>query len=113
MSKCCKCGKWWPHNWLCLKGLYVFFIAMFYLALVYAVLQAVAILRHPMLSGVEMWKYLVADLCDYLGAAIGFLTIAKVLGVLRKIKKAVSPCCCSREENAENHIETVVEHESK
>lgn len=113
MSKCCKCGKWWPHNWLCLKGLHVFFTAMFYLALAYAVFQAVAILRHPLLTGAEMWAALAFYVLSDLGAAIGFLTISKILGVLRKIKKAVSPCCCTREEHGENSIESVVEHESK
>ena len=28
MSKCCKCAKWWPHNWLCLKHLYYVFIIL-------------------------------------------------------------------------------------
>ena len=49
-----------------------------------------------------------------LAAAVGFLTVAKVLKVLRKIKSAVAPCCCSHEAPAEEeHIADVVEEESK
>jgi len=111
MSKCCKCGKWWPHNWLCLKGLYVIFTALFYLSLAYAVLQAVTILRHPALTGGEMWATLGFYVVSDLAAAIGFLTVSKVLKAVRKIKKALQPCRCENE--SDNHIQTVVEQESK
>lgn len=113
MSKCCKCGKWWPHNWVCLKGLHIFFTVMFYIALVYAVVQAIAVIRHPLITGAEMWAAVAFYVLSDLGAAVVFLTISKILGALRKIKKAVSPCCCGREDHAENHIDSVVEHESK
>lgn len=113
MSKCCKCGKWWPHNWLCLKGLSVLFTVLFYLTLAAVVYHAVIIIRYPLLTGLDMWRALAFYILGDLGAAIGFLTISKILGVLRKIKKAVSPCCCTREEQGGNSIESVVEHESK
>lgn len=87
MSKCCKCAKWWPHNWLCLKGLSVIFLALFYLALVYAVFQAYAIFTHPQLAGSEMWLAAAFYVASDLAAAVGFLTVAKILKAVRKIKK--------------------------
>ena len=115
MSNCCKCAKWFPHNWLCLKGLSVLFLVLFYLALVYAVFQAYAIFPHPQLSGSEMWLAAAFYVASDLAAAVGFLTVAKVLKVLRKIKNAVAPCCCAHEEPAaeEEHAVEVVEEESK
>ena len=119
MSKCCKCAKWWPHNWLCLKGLSVIFLALFYLALVYAVFQAYAIFTHPQLTGSEMWLAAAFYVASDLAAAVGFLTVAKILKAVRKIKKAVAPCGCSvteaaeEEAPAESNLEKVVEHESK
>lgn len=115
MSNCCKCAKWFPHNWLCLKGLSVLFLVLFYLALVYAVFQAYAIFTHPQLSGSEMWLAAAFYVASDLAAAVGFLTVAKVLKALRKIKNAVAPCCCAHEEPAaeEEHAVEVVEEESK
>lgn len=116
MSKCCKCAKWWPHNWLCLKGLSVIFLVLFYLALVYAVFQAYAIFTHPQLFGSEMWLAAAFYVASDLAAAIGFLTVAKILKALRKIKKAVAPCACSAAETEEQSgptIAEVVERESK
>ena len=114
MSKCCKCSKWWPHNWLCLKGLSVLFLVLFYLALAYAVFQAYAIFTYPMVHGSEMWLSAFFYVASDLAAAVGFLTVAKILKALRKIKKAVAPCACSVEEKpAPSEIEKVVENESK
>ncbi len=116
MSKCCKHAKWWPHNWLCLKGLSVIFLVLFYLALAYAVFQAYALFTHPQLTGAEMWLAVAFYVASDLAAAIGFLTVAKILQAIRKIKKAVAPCACSMEEPAEKSGQTiadVVEHESK
>lgn len=115
MSNCCKCAKWFPHNWLCLKGLSVLFLVLFYLALVYAVFQAYAIFTHPQLSGSEMWLAAAFYVASDLAAAVGFLTVAKVLKALRKIKNAVAPCCCAHEEPAaeEEHAVEAVEEESK
>lgn len=111
MSKCCKGAKWWPHNWLCLKGLSIVFLVLFYLALVYAVFQAYAILTYPLFDGsAEQWLNLGFFTAANLAAAIGFLTVAKILQVLRKIKKAVAPCACSVQESK---TEEVVEKESK
>ena len=96
MSKCCK-GKCWckflPHNWLCLKGLYFVFIALFYIAFVFAIYMAYQILSFPMISGKEMWMALGVVEAQILGTALGLLTIAKALKALAKIKHAVAPCC--------------------
>ena len=115
MSKCCKGAKCWPHNWLCLKGLSVVFLVLFYLALVYAVFQAYAIFTHPQLSGSEMWLAAAFYVASDLAAAIGFLTVAKILKAIRKIKKAVAPCACSVVEAEEKpaESETEAEQESK
>ncbi len=116
MSNCCKCAKWWPHNWLCLKGLSILFVVLFYLALVYAVFQAYIIFAKSPLFGRDMWTAAAFYAIQDLAAAVGFLTVAKVLGALRKIKKAVAPCCCTVEDAPameEASIEEVVEKESK
>lgn len=116
MSKCCKYAKWWPHNWLCLKGLSVIFLVLFYLSLAYAVFQAYAIFTHPQFVGAEMWVAVLFYVGGDLAAGIGFLTVAKILKALRKIKQAVAPCACSMpetEEKSEGTIAEVVEHESK
>ena len=92
---CCKGAKWFPHNWLCLKGLSFLFLGLFYLAFCYAIYQAVIIFTHPTITGGEMWAMAAYYVLSDLAAAVGFLTIAKVLIVLRKIKKAVAPCACT------------------
>ena len=94
MSKCCKCAKWFPHNWLCLKGLSVVFLVLFYIAFVYGIYQGVLIVRHPALTGKLMWMTLAFYVLSAWATALGFLTIAKILKALRKIKQAVAPCCC-------------------
>ena len=103
--KCCNKGACWckylPHNWLCLKGLYVVFIVLFYVALAFAVYMTVQIASYPMLSGRDMWMVLGTVLAQILAGALGLLTIAKVLKVLAKIKHAVAPCCCQEEAKAE------------
>ena len=117
MSKCCKSCKWWPHNWLCLKGLSVLFVVLFYVTLAYAVFQAYAVLTYPMLTGSAKWLGAGFYFLTYVLYAFGFLTVAKILQALRKIKKAVAPCGCSmaqaEEEPAESETEKVVEQESK
>ncbi len=104
MSKCCK-GKCWckflPHNWLCLKGLSVLFLVCFYICLIFAVYMAIQITRHPMITGSEMWVALSFYVGQSLAAAVGCLTVAKVLKVLRKIKQAVAPCGCETAANEE------------
>lgn len=111
MSKCCcKSAKYFPHNWLCLKGLSVFFLVMFYIAVVYGIYQAVVILAHPSLSMQEKGAALLFYLGSDFAAAIGFLTVAKILRALRAIKKAVAPCCCTVEETVVE--ETPVEEQA-
>ena len=109
MSKCSKGACWMkflPHNWLCLKGLYVTFVVLFYLALVFAIYTAIQILTFPMISGKEMWITLGIVEAQVLGTALGLLTIAKVCKALAKIKHAVAPCCCKEEKAKETKEET-------
>ncbi len=94
MSNCCKYAKWWPHNWLCLKGLSVLFLVLFYLTLVFAVYQDIQIFRHPLITGAQMWLAVVLGTLSNLGIAVAFLTVAKVLKAIGKIKCAVAPCGC-------------------
>jgi len=96
MNDCCKHAKWWPHNWLCLKGLYVTFVILFYIVLAYAIFTAYQIFTHPLLTGKDMWYALVNAESIILLVALAFLTIAKMCKALRKIKKAVAPCCCEK-----------------
>ncbi len=114
MSNCCK-GKCWtkflPHNWLCLKGLYFVFVALFYVALVFAIYMAIQILTFPMISGKEMWMALGIVEAQVLGTALALLTISKVLKVLAKIKHAVAPCCCTEEKNKEEKKKEVKKEE--
>lgn len=107
MSNCCKHTCWTkylPHNWLCLKGLYFTFIALFYISLAFAIYMAVQFLTFPMISGKEMWMALGIVEVQILGMALGLLTIAKILKALAKIKHAVAPCCC-HEDKAEEKKE--------
>ena len=99
--------KWFPHNWLCLKGLSIIFVVLFYVAFVGGIWQTVQIIRHPAISGALMYKAIAFYLLNYWGIAIGFLTVAKILQTLRKIKQAVAPCCC------EEHNEGKKKEESK
>ena len=96
MNDCCKHAKWWPHNWLCLKGLYIFFIVLFYLTLVFALIQDYQIFTYPLLTGKAMWGEALRATISNLFIAIALLTVAKMLKALRKIKKAVAPCCCEK-----------------
>jgi len=86
-----------PHNWLCLKGLYILFLVLFYLALAFVVFQDVQIARHPLISGKQMWLALALATIGNLGIAVGILTVAKILQALYKIKKAVAPCNCEQQ----------------
>lgn len=113
MNDCCKHAKWWPHNWLCLKGLYVFFTVMFYLTLVFTVVQAYQVFAHPMITGKEMWMLVVNNLINNLSVAIGLLTIAKILKALRLIKKAVAPCCCELGKKETNEAKPAKKEDKK
>lgn len=95
MSNCCKCAKWWPHNWLCLKGLSIVFLVLFYLTLCFTVAQIATIFIQAPIIDRQIWLMVVYYLCSDLLAAVAFLTVAKVLKVLRKIKEAVAPCNCA------------------
>lgn len=101
-NKCC----WWPHNWLCLKGLYWVFVAFFYLAIVYTVYVAYMMIASPMLTGVAFWESFLSFLVNAISIMVGFLTVAAVLKALRKIVHAVAPCCCHQEEAKEEVVVT-------
>ncbi len=93
----CKKNKWWPHNWLCLKGLYWIFVALFYITLAYAIYIVCLMSTTPMLTGAAYWENLFNFLINALSIMLGFLTVAGVLKALRKIVHAVAPCCCHSE----------------
>ncbi len=104
MSNCCK-GKCWtkylPHNWLCLKGLYVVFIVLFYLALGLTIYTVIEIVRHPLFASGELWGTLLVATGQMLGVTLACLTTAKLLKAVAKIKHAVAPCCCNEEKAKE------------
>ena len=103
MSNCSKSACWTkflPHNWLCLKGLYVLFVVLFYLAFAFAIYMAIQLSTYPMLSGRDFWVALGIVEAQVLGTALVLLTIAKILKALAKIKHAVAPCCCQDEKPA-------------
>ena len=97
----CKC-KFVPHNWFCLKGLYWIFVTLFYLTIAYAIYIVVLMSTTPMLTGAAYWENLFNFLINAFSIMLGFITVAKVLKAVAKIKKAVAPCCC------EAHQEEVV-----
>ena len=92
---------WFPHNWLCLRGLYWVFITLFYLTLAVTLYWVYMLSTTPMLTGGAYWQSLLSMLINSLSMMLGFLTIAVILKVLRKIDHAVAPCCCHGEEKAE------------
>ena len=104
MSKCCKCIKWLPHNWLCLKGISISFIVLFYITLVLMIGYEILIYRTSV-HNVFMWYSMVVNAIAFLVTALSFLTVAKFATALRKIKKAVAPCCCEAG-NSEDKKET-------
>ena len=115
MSKCCKCAKWWPHNWLCLKHLYYVFIALFYLTLVSALYFFICAMLVPAgvfeNAGQNKWFFILNTITPILLGMIMSLTLAKIIKVLRKIKHAVAPCACAAQ--PEVNTQEVVEKESK
>ncbi len=116
MSNCCKGACWCkflPHNWLCLKGLYVVFIILFYATLAFCVYMTWQIASYPLLTGKEMWMVLGGLWAQILGAALALLTVAKVLKVLAKIKHAVAPCCCQADHAEEKTAKKAAKKEDK
>ena len=101
MFNCCKYAKWFPHNWLCLKGLSVVFTILFYLTLVYGLWQMVLVMRIPEIDGYMRATILFNLAQIILALALIMLTVAKALKALYKIKKAVAPCCCNAESKEE------------
>ncbi len=102
MSKCCKCMKWLPHNWLCLKGISILFIVLFYVTLVLMIGNSVLIYKFSV-HNAFMWYSIAIYTLGFLLTAICFLAVAKFAKALLKIKQAVAPCCC--EEKAQKNEE--------
>ncbi len=92
----CKKNKWWPHNWLCLKGLYWVFVVLFYLTIAYMIYAIYTISASPMLAGADKIMMLTNIILGDLIAMLGFLTVAAILKALHKIVKSVAPCCCEQ-----------------
>ena len=101
---CCKYAKWFPHNWLCLKGLSYVFLGIFYITFLMGLYQAIRVLAYPFPDPAMKWGLLFNILILFWGIALSSLTTAKVLKAIRKIKEAVAPCCCEakKEETNEN-----------
>ena len=92
MSKCCKCAKWFPHNWLCLKGLSVVFFVFFYITFAYWLVQMGYGIYHWSLIS---WETLIQITVSYFVITVFCLAMAKILKALHQIKQAVAPCCCN------------------
>ncbi len=112
MANCCKYAKWWPHNWLCLKGLSIFFTVLFYIALAFAIFmlwQIVPLFFNPMFPKGNVFILLSIYVLGSVATALYFLALAKILKALCKIKHAVAPCCCGQETKAEKAPATTEE----
>ena len=117
----CK-NKWWPHNWLCLRGLYWVFVAIFYIILVttiYQLAQSIYYIcvtwNNPMVDTGAQWVNLLGFLLGAISYMLIPLTVAVILKTLRKIKGAVAPCCCEakQEKAAVEATVTSTEEEKK
>lgn len=89
----CKC-KLFPHNWFCLKGIYWIFVTLFYLTIGYGIYGVTSLTNHPMLSGQVYYEALTGFLINVFSFMLIFITVAKIVLALAKIKQAVAPCCC-------------------
>ena len=111
---CCKQKCWMrflPHNWLCLKGLSITFLVLFYALLIlwliqfgFLLFQGIPAMR---LAGasykdivVALWAQMPSIVMPVI-LMLFFLTLSKILKVLRKIVHAVAPCTCAREQIAQ------------
>lgn len=95
---------WLPHNWLCLKSLYWIFVVLFYCTFAYTLYGAIYYIwqiRNPMVSQEELLAAVIPFAIMQFGALLGGWTMIIILRALRKIKKAVAPCCCHEEKNEE------------
>jgi len=114
MSKCnCKYAKWFPHNWLCLKGLTIVFLILFYGSAALGLYWVEEIIRNFKYIPQDMLNYLIQSAVSLLFFSFFSLTMAKVLGALRKIKNAVAPCCCGSEKPASVQEEQKPAEETK
>ena len=78
------------------------FLVLFYLTLCFTIAQIATIFIQSPIIDRQVWLMVVYYLCSDLLAAVAFLTVAKVLCVLRKIKEVVAPCKCITEEEKAN-----------
>ena len=123
MSKCCKekcLCKFLPHNWLCLKGLSVAFLVLFYITFFASIVIAIVLCVNlwnmfaeyyatdsvkELLFNRSLWAAWAVVLLQVIGIAVPsalvWLSFSKMLKVLGKIKQAVAPCCCNEEKTKE------------
>lgn len=94
----CSCGcaknKWFPHNWFCLKCIAIINIVLFYVALAFTVFQVGQLCYYAAIFEGELpWLQVIVDgslrLISGVLIALAFLTVAKVICILKKIKMAV------------------------
>ena len=119
MSNCCKGACWTkflPHNWLCLKGLSIAFLVLFYLSLLLSLIIAGYLCLHiwdvfyayltpeskkDLLLTLGLWEawgvILLQVAAIEIPTALMLLAYSKGLKALAKIKHAVAPCCCNNE----------------
>ena len=120
MSNCCCKNKCWmrflPHNWLCLKGLSVLFVILFYILLILWLVQVCFVI----FSGIPAMRLAGATNRVIFGALweqaptiltpvvymIVFLSVSKILKALHKIIHAVAPCCEQKQIAQETQEET-------
>ncbi len=120
MSKCCKDACWCkylPHNWLCLKGLSVAFVVLFYITLLVGIIAAWFLCANvwgmfanyfgadgakSLLTMGALWKAWAVVVLEVVlitaPLALLWLALAKMLKALAAIKHAVAPCCQAEEE---------------
>ena len=125
MSKCKgKCwSKFLPHNWLCLKGLSIAFLVLFYITLIAGIVIAVILCGRvwdmfaaylqvggkELLSNGSLWMAWGAMLSQVILLTVPlmfvWLAFSKICKALAKIKHAVAPCCCNEEKAKETKKE--------
>lgn len=111
---CCKQKCWMrflPHNWLCLKGLSITFLVLFYALLIlwlvqfgFVIFSAIPAMRLAGATSRDIAAALWAQMPSILTPVIlmlFFLAMSKILKVLRKIVHVVAPCECHREQIAQ------------
>ncbi|MGB2578865.1 hypothetical protein AAIR98_000784 [Elusimicrobium simillimum] len=95
---CCKFKKFFPHNWLKLKGLSVLFTILFYAAIIgfiYMCVQSFTVVKYAkigLVSPDNVPPVLMLTVSAFL-SSVFFLTFAKVTKALAKIKHILKASC--------------------